>query len=288
MAITFVTCFFDIGRETDASLQKFDNYFAWIERLLQVPINLYFFTSPEIHDKLQYTSRSNLKFHFIPEIPYFEHLDVIREAWTYYRTGNPKKDTPEFAAITHAKFILLCRAMRENPFGDEHYGWIDAGLLKIATNAELIPTLQSPNLIRTMMLSYTGMEEVKEEEFVKTCRYKFAGGLFVGPKDLLRVYCLRMIAEAEYHLSRGKFGLEQEYMAIIYRRHPELFDCYYGTFTDLIVNYNGLHTSYPLIRNIFIEALKYNDREEAGKVAHYVCNSNIEGIDRQAMEPFVK
>lgn len=41
MAITFVTSFFDIGRQTDAPMQKFDNYFAWIEGLLKLPINLF-------------------------------------------------------------------------------------------------------------------------------------------------------------------------------------------------------------------------------------------------------
>ena len=45
--ITFVISFFNIGRRTDAHMQKFDNYFAWIEELLKLPINIYFFASPD-------------------------------------------------------------------------------------------------------------------------------------------------------------------------------------------------------------------------------------------------
>ena len=272
MTITFVTSFFDIGRKTDAPMQKFDNYFAWIESLLKLPVNLYFFTSPELHDKFKYTPRPNLIFKFLPEVPYFDRIEEIKHAWKNYVTGNPTKDTAEFGAMTHAKFKFLCQAMADDAFGSSHYSWIDAGLLKVATSPELIPTLTPPDKIRMMMLNYISDSEVKDPNFIYSCRYKYAAGLFIGPKALMRVFCLRMIAQAEYDLFYGRFGLEQEYMAIIYRKHPELFDPYYGDFSDLIVNYAGPNSNLHIINNILKEALRHDDIDEAMKIAHYTNN----------------
>lgn len=287
--ITFVTSFFDIGRKTDVHLQNFDNYFTWIEQLLELPINIYFFTSPELHAQFKYTPRPNLVFKFLPEIPYFDRLDIIREAWTQYNTDNPTKDSPEFAAITNGKFNLLCKAIIDDPFGDTHYAWIDAGILKIATNPELIPKLSAPDKIRSMMLGYINNNETKQPDFVNTCRYKFAGGFFIGPKALMRIFCLRMMAEAEYDLYHKKFGLEQEYMAIIYRRYLELFDPYYGCFCDLIVNYDECLNHSAIIKNIFINALKQGDRSEAAKVAKYITKSTKAEInEKRMMEAFLQ
>ena len=57
-----------------------------------------------------------------------------------------------------------------------------------------------------------------------------------------------MIAEAEYDLYKRRFGLEQEYMAII----DELFDLYYGDFKDLFLNYDECHRNVYLLDYIFI------------------------------------
>lgn len=285
MAITFVTSFFDIGRQTDAPMQKFDNYFAWIEELLKLPINIYFFTSPGLHNRFNYTPRPNLKFKFLPEIPYFDRLDDIKEAWKNYVTGNTSKDTAEFGAMTHAKFRLLCQAIIDDPFGDDHYAWIDAGLLKIATNPELIPSLTPPNKVRMMMLNYISDDEVKDPNFVYSCRYKYAAGLFIAPKVLMRVFCLLMIAQAEHDLFYNRFGLEQEYMAIIYRKYPELFDPYYGTFSDLIVNYLGCNRNSYVTKDILTTALKHNDKIEAAKVAKYILQApDVNDSDKKISE----
>lgn len=281
MPITFVTTFFDIGRQTDVPMQKFDNYFAWIEELLKLPINLYFFTSPELKARFNYEERRNLKFKLLPEIPYYDKLTEIQEAWRNYITNNPRKDTPEFGAMTHAKFKFLCQAIADDPFGDEYYAWIDAGIFKVALQPELIPKLVPPSKVKMMILNYTSKEEVKDENFVRACRYKCAAGFFIGPKELMRVFCLLMLAQAEYDLYHKRFGLEQEYMAIVYRKYPEVFDPYYGDFSDLIINYYMTNNNIGIVKRVLTEAIKYGDNEEAQRVAKYLLQSQtLDEIDK--------
>jgi len=186
--------------------------------------------------------------------------------------------------MTHAKFNFLCQSMTDDLFRSSHYGWIDAGLVKVATNIELIPMLSPPDKIRMMMLNYIS-NAVSDPNFIYSCRYKYAAGVFIGPKPLMRVFCLRMIPQAEYDLFYNRFGLEQEYMAIVYRKHPELFDPYYGDFSDLIVNYSEARSNSHIAKGILNEALKHNDKQKAKKVAHYILRSpNINDMERRISE----
>lgn len=270
MSITFVTAFFDIGRKTDDPSNKFENYFDRISALLKIPINLYFFTSQAVHDRLVYEPRQNLKFVITEDIPYFDRLPQVEEIWKTYITDNPTKDTPQFACFTHAKFQFVKRAMEANPFDSTHYAWIDAGIFKVATNGERLPQLRPPAKIKLMNLNYIGETEVSHPDFIRTCRYKIAGGFWIGPKDLMSKFIDLMIGIVEADLAQGRFGLEQEYMAIIYRRHADLFDPYYGTFTDLIVNYERCERSHYLVNAVFHAAMKEGDPTEQMKVAMYL------------------
>lgn len=287
--ITFVTAFFDIGRRTDAPMQKFDNYFGWIEQLLKLPINLCFYTSSDLHDRMKYTPRNNLKFIFIDKIPYFDRIEEIKEAWRNYVTGNKEKDTAEFGAMTHAKFQLMYRTINNDPYGDNYYAWIDAGLFKVATNKELIPRLTPPDKIRMMMLNYISSDEINDPNFINSCRYKYAAGLFIAPKLLMNIFCLLMMAYAEKDLLTKRFGLEQEYMAIIYRKYPDLFSPYYGDFSDLIINYSANNRNHHVSRNILTKALQNNDKLEATKVAKFILTSpSINETDRKLAEVCLK
>ena len=271
MSITFVSAFFDIGRKTEVPLQKYENYFTWINKLLDIPITLYFFTTLEIHDRLTYQPRNNLIFGIIDKYPGSEKLSQIQNIWSNYVTNNPEKDTAEFACLTHSKFHLLNQAINVNPFNSTHYAWIDAGILKIATHGERLPTLYPPDKIKLLIMNFINSNEVKDPAFVRTCRYKIAGGLFIGPKDNIKTFCDKMITTVNEDINNGNFGLEQEYMAIVYRQDTSIFDPYYGDFSDLILNYDKCERNEWLPIRVFHDG----DEEQKIKVDKYLLKSGI-------------
>jgi hypothetical protein len=286
-SITFVSAFFNIGRVANHPLLKYDNYFNWINQLLKTPINLYFITTADIHDRLQYEPRNTLKFHIVTEdkIPFFDKLPLITQCWEKYRTNNKEKDTAKFACLTHAKFHCVQQAIANNPFDSTHYAWIDAGIFKIAKGTEELLQLTAPDKIRLLILNYIDNNETKHHNFVLTCRYKIAGGFFVGPKVLMIKFIDAMITEVEASLTQNIFGLEQEYMALVYKKHPELFEPYYGDFCDLITNYHACCNTAWLIMQYLIKALENNDIGEAKKVAKYLIDSpNYNGDKRTLLD----
>lgn len=236
---TLVTCFYDIGRKTDDPIGIFENYPQWINRLLEENINLIFFTTQTLHDKLTYTPRDNLKFILSDEIPLFDEIAKYEHAWTVnkYWTNNPRKDTIPFALIMHNKFIFLKMAMEMNPFNAEHYAWIDAGIVKVAENPELLPKLLPKNKIVCLQMNQINKSEVDNPAFYLACRYKIAGGFFVGPKKLMTLFCDKMIERREELMKIDVFGTEQEYIAWVFFYHRELFLPYWGDYQYLFSYY---------------------------------------------------
>lgn len=274
MSITFVSCFFNIGRETNVELQKFENYFQWIERLFELDINLYFFTTYEVYLKLKFKSRKNLYIRTLRKIP-GNSLDKIRKIWINYQTNFPEKDTAEFAFLTMAKYDFLQMAILDNPFDSEYFAWIDAGLKKVVPGLADIYNIIPTKLIKICLMNYTPLKEAYNLDFVMSCRYKVCGGFFLGGKENILKFVNLMKEEAKKYLDLGYFGMEQEFMAIVYFRNPELFDPYFGDFRDLLCNFDSPNDPEMmwLIIRYFNHAMVYSDIKEAEKCAKYLLKN---------------
>jgi len=278
--ITYVSGFFDIERVTDAYLQNPENYYGWINQLFLYDIHLYFFTTEDIYKRLVFTPRPNLHFKILEHPPYYEKYEETKENWKKYQTGNPNKDTYQFGCLTNGKFLLLEEAIKLNPFNHTHYSWIDAGITKIVLQPELILDIKLPSKIKLLLLNYINPEEIKQKEFVLTCRYKIAGGFFIGPKDLMLSFS-KWIQEL---IKDGIHGLEQEYMAIIYRIHNDVFDPYFGDFCDLIRNIETTTNMSWLIKRNLDQAFDNKDSSEVHRIISYLLKSPISLSDKIYVE----
>ena len=245
MDITYVTCFYDIGRKSDTTF-----YMDHINYLLSLPLNIIFYTEPKILTKLSYIQRDTLKIILDEPIYFFSMLDRIKSAMKNYLTNNPIKDTAEFAALTLSKFDFLRKSIIDNPFHTSNFAWIDAGLHKVATHMDMLPTLIPPDKISLMLIEYTFATEILNYDFIKLCRYKVAGGLFSGPNDLMITFCDKVISTAMDFLDKDLFGLEQEFITIVFVQNKAMFKPYYGDFSDLVCNY------YKPTNNIWL-VMKY-------------------------------
>lgn len=273
MDITFVTYFFNIGRKEDINLPSFDKYLEWIEQLLNLPLNFYFITTEEIRSKLRFKSAEKIHFKIVPDVPGMEKIPLAKAAWSKYNTNNPLKDTAEFAILMHAKFPSLLMAINDNPFNTKYFAWIDAGILKVATHPERLMEMKPSDRIKCMMINYISDNEVKDPKFINVCGYKIAGGFFSGNKTNMKYLSREIIKLGDTHLSEGRYGLEQEYIAIIYKQNPDIFDPYYGDFCDLFCNYEKMVHNKWLAERVLARANNHNDTKEAHRVIHYLNRS---------------
>jgi hypothetical protein len=277
VSVTYVSAFYNIGRVSSHPMLSFESYFARIEQLFALPIKLVFFTTSDILARLEgrYTPRADLIIHVEEVHPYAGYVGEIQNIWGSYQTNLPSKDTAEFAALTFAKFMWVKAAIDTNLHKTTHFAWIDAGLFKIATEADLIPSLIPHDKVRIMIMNYTTLSEVEDPNFVLTCRYRTAGGFFTGRADFMLRLCRFMITTSLSYLAQGQFGLEQEFMIICYVKHPDLFDPYYGDFHNLINGYYHPTDATPhwLIPRVRSEALRHNDQLELSRIDRYLSST---------------
>lgn len=220
--ITFTTFFFELGRS--------EPYYKWIETLLEQDFNLVFYTTQKIHDKLTYNPRKNLKFVIEERKVDSVLLTKFKKSWSSYTTTNKEKDTYEFAYLTHTKFDYVQRTISENPFSTEHFGWIDAGIHKVANNIGSIPLIKISEQVSIVILR-RDPKFWKSVEDVSYPKQLVAGGLFHGNAENMKTFCQLMFDQRDKNL-----GLEQEHMAVLYVKYPELFvgrDGYYQTIIEV-------------------------------------------------------
>lgn len=248
---TFITALYDLGRKSDQ--YDLNKYIDLLNKLLSLPLKFIIYTTSEI--KLKLNPKDGVQFILDQPIPYTEKLTEISRVWGQkYRTNNPDKDTALFGCLTHAKFYWLYDSIN-NYCQTKNVAWIDAGIFKIALEPELLPTLKPTDKIKLMALNYTNKIEIKIPTFVHECRYKVAGGFFIGPVELMRRFCQHM-------MSFNIEGLEQEYMAVVLSTNRDLFDVYYGDFCDLFRNYNKVIYNKYLLERAIQTAHLYQDYQE--------------------------
>lgn len=259
--ITFVTAFYNISRQTSKEINKFENYFAWIKTLLNQNINIVFYLSQSIYDSLGQKS-DNIKFIIREDIPYKNKIN-----WEKYESNDFEKDSDNFAALTYSKFLWVKDAIDINHFNTEYFAWIDAGICKVAQNVNYINTIVPKSKISIMLINYININEMSFlEKFISSCKYKVAGGFFMGRKDLMINFCDLILKEIEkYNVN----GLEQEYMAIIYFNNKHLFNPYWGDFSDLFVNYERCYNNKLIVEKYIRSTIEYRDFEEYQKVLNY-------------------
>lgn len=259
--ITFVTAFYNISRQTSKEINKFENYFNWIDTLLSQNINIVFYVSQDIFNKLNY-DKPNIKFIVNDEIPYKKDIN-----WKKYLSNDFEKDSEKFAALTYSKFLWLKDAMSNNYFKTDYFSWIDAGICKVVQNVNMINTIIPRSKISIMLMNYINSNEMSSiDNFLSSCKYKVAAGFFVGPKELLNNFCDLVLDEIDKHSVNG---LEQEYMAIVYYKNKHIFNPYWGDFSDLFVNYERCFNNKLIVERYIKNTIDYRDFAEYQKVLNY-------------------
>lgn len=241
--ITYTTFFYELGRS--------DPYYGWINTLLSFNINLVFYTTKDIHDKLTYAKRDNLLFVF-QELD-MKDVEKFKESWFRYKTTNKSKDTYKFAHLTHLKFTHVLQTINSNPFSTDYFGWIDAGIAKIAEKLEMIESMQPKNERVQFLVMSGSTHRYMEKGFVLSPKQMIAGGHFIGEVHYMITFCELMLKERV----KKDLGLEQEHMVCVYMENKHLFRPYYGYYSQII----SQDIDQDFVYKIMIDLLKMGDSE---------------------------
>ena len=260
--LTVVTGLWNIGRPD----RDFDFYINNFKKFLEIPIKMFIYVPQEL-EHIVWEKRSNentyvkiCEFEDLKDL-YNPHWDKTQEIRTnpkwYNQTGengwlksSPQATLEWYNPIVQSKMFLLNNATIWNPFNNEYFIWLDAGITntvyeKFFTESRALDNI-IPYLSSFLFLSYPyeATDEIHGFDFKAmnryagdTVKYVCRGGLFGGKKDVINQANATYYATLQQTLNGGYMGTEESIFSIMSYREPHIYDRYALDGNGLVVKF---------------------------------------------------
>jgi hypothetical protein len=236
-SVTLVTCYYKIT-------SKHANFYyeEWINILLKnLNCNIIIFTSSDLEQYFEDLRKQNTKLKMHIVIKEFHNLEIINKynIWDdqYSKDPTPKIRTKECYMIWNSKMNFLKEAITINPFNSNKFIWNDVGSMR-----------DYNYIIKYGIFNYPKYNNISNDKMDIVCLINFdnktknikhkiinkeyfqnethlSGSIFGGSKEtLLKIIDLYYTYFQDY-LDKNLFiGCDQQILATLYIRHPELFN----------------------------------------------------------------
>lgn len=177
-----------------------------------------------------------------------EYRDIIIEN----RKKNPylfdERNTASYYLFCVSRYLMLKDVIDKNPFGSTHFSWINFCIERMG-HANLL-RLDHALSIKRNKFSTVCMEHI-EEEVVKNTPVYFewgrcclCSGFFTGNYEYMYKVCELIENKFLEYLEQGYGHADEQLMCPVYYENPELFDLYYGEYSQMIANYVDIYQMY--------------------------------------------
>jgi len=291
---TIVTMFYNVrekeGNKTNSHLNRgVKKYCELAENfILTLPYNLIVFTDNEeviefIENKrINYKNKTYIYKKPFEDTYYYKHLDILSDLQKKFTiiNGNVSQETPMYIILNNNKFDCMESAIEINPFGSDHFIWMDFGINHVAqsTNAidEWINT--TPDKIKQLCIN-PYIENIDNKQMFQYIYHHTAGGLFTGSKENLLKYCQLFKKKTEQIYAEDWYQIDEAVMTMVQRENPDLFDLFYGDYQGIISNYIYPLHNIDLILTSSQKCIDANRLKEAFHILSYVSDYFIKNQD---------
>jgi hypothetical protein len=154
-----------------------------------------------------------------------------------FLNADPGKDTVLYQALMWSKLDLVERAVSLNPFRTDAFGWIDAGIGYVAQPPDTRPA--PATRLAALEMCATAQEEVEDRAaFYEFERGRLAGGFLRMSAALVPTVAAAWRDELSAALAVGRRPNEQQVLAALSARRPDLFELYPGDYASVICNWD--------------------------------------------------
>jgi hypothetical protein len=241
---TFVTAFFDINRYERGDGRTIEEYLVWIQKTLQLNCNLYVFTESKFENFFRENRPPEYPMQLViidfKDLYFYRYRDRMIEILNNdnykNRVQHPNRvecTLPEYNIIQYSKFDCLNRVIDENIFCSSTFFWIDAGISRFFGNVDIskpypgeqcIEFLNQRNNVFLIQNRPDLFTFEIDEEFIWKSDNLLYGTMFGGgPRVIKEMYCEIVGILENKMLALNNVNNEQLALAIIWKKHPELF-----------------------------------------------------------------
>ena len=243
---TLVSCLFDLERRERTGrrpVQFFQEHGCYVLGL-ELPLVLYL--EPDlvewvaaVRERAGLSHLTRVVVRSLEELRFHEDLDSIGSLSTFVNS-QPDKDTALHQIVEWSKFDFLDEVMAVNPFGSNHFGWIDLGLGYVARPPARFP--RPTENVGVLQMQAVAPDEIEDRHaFYQYERGRIAGGFFRGGSGKLSELGGAFRTELSAAFAQGIRPNEQSVLSYLSALRSDLFEFYYG-------NYRSILTNWDLIR----------------------------------------
>lgn len=289
---TIVTAYYNLQQEDQyydyGQGRPHDVYMKHGESVLSIKLPMIIFCSPTVRDTIRTTRDRlcsgiqtlviSLPFDQLPKYKYYDKMMDIKGKIKH------NKYSAGYHLVVHSKVDFMLRSATENPFNTNFFIWIDFGIRHIS---EIPPDIENVILklvnidLRLDILNYIP-NDVNIKDLIDFCSKNIsyvAGGCFMGKKDPLIAFCLKINEYFDYIISNNYLCLEEKLFAFYISNHKNDLDPYISRFHNILFNINHVTKDSDLCLGILKEESNNNNKLTL-KLCDYITGSNITDIDK--------
>jgi len=248
---TVVTGVFDLSQRDDTvdviKERNSQHFLKHAGSTLELDQNMVIFCEPKNLDDLKSKRPEHLakKTRYIvmefSEFPMYVHLDKIKENRRVRSQYDHNRCCPSYYLLCMARYSMLKKVIAENPFESTHFAWLNICIERMGpSNVKYLPDVFASfrDKFSTCYIDY-----IRKEEFPEVIDYgrcSMCSGFFTGNAHYMKTFCDKIEEKFLYYLERGYGHADEQLYSPIYFENPELFEVYYGDYTEMITNYHWI------------------------------------------------
>jgi hypothetical protein len=259
---TLVTAYFNLTKCPDASREIIerskDYYFSHSYSTLSLPYNLVIYCdrdSLENIENIRPAYLANKTKYVVCEFDELQfkknkvHLDETfhdyRETIIDNREKNPyhfdNRNTASYYLFCMSRYLMLKEVIEENHFQSTHFAWINfcierMGFKNLIHLDECLSV--NRNKFSTCYIDYIPHNLIKNtKEYYQHGRCSMCSGFFTGNKEHMYKVCDLIENKFLEYLEQGYGHADEQLFSPVYFENPELFEHYYGDYSQMITNY---------------------------------------------------
>jgi hypothetical protein len=298
---TLVTAYFNLTKCSDASdkiIERDINYYMeHAKSTLSLPYHLVIYCDEEslpiiqtirpkeYADKTVYQIRNfeDLCFSTCPGVEIDDRkFAQYREKINQNRVEKPyefdKRNTASYYLFCMSRYLMMIETIDQNPFGSTHFAWINFCIERMGyKNLVHLPEclLVNRDKFSTCYIDYIPQWYINITPlFYSRGVCSMCSGFFTGNAHYMRMTCKYIIEKFLYYLELGYGHADEQLYSPVYFDHPELFEHYYGDYTEMITNYKYIYARpEEPIKNIIQNSFRQMNYKRCMKVCEFILQS---------------
>jgi hypothetical protein len=289
---TVVTGYFDLTRMPDASpairSRPFEHYLQHSASTLMLDQNMVIFCEPHTYDYIRARRPESLQSRTKYIVMNFEDFPMCqyRELLNENRHKVPDIDdrnTVSYYLLCMSRYAMLKQVIAENPFQSTHFVWLNICIERMGMrNVRELPRVFQihRDKFSTCYIDYQPRENYLEN-VMRWGKCSMCSGFFTGNAKHMKEFCDRIEEKFVECAKLGYGHADEQLFSLVYFDNPELFEVYYGDYTEMITNYEWIHerASEPL-RLIIQHSYDAKDFATCRPACEKLWNSYIKGYSK--------